>query len=189
MESRVRAKTLPPQTIGDHDRLRPLLALVVRCQSSADGRLHLQRIEDRSGGADHVDACSVAAPGEVHGPHDVLRQRFERGGVRSPVLEVLLVDLHRRDPPVGAAPDLTYRHEAMRFVVGQRLQQHAVHDRENGRRGAGRERERQDDGDRVRGIAAQRLERVAQVERQGAHTALDGWSSSSVVRGQTPYKT
>jgi hypothetical protein len=82
----------------------------------------------------------VAGAGQVRRHDDVLRQRFERLRVPAPVLEVLLVHVESGNLLRKLAPGFLDRHEPMRFAVGQRPQQDAVHDREHGRRRADRDR-------------------------------------------------
>ena len=94
---------------------------------------------------------------QVPGPCVVLRERLERLCVLPPVLEMLFVDGKRRIDVGELLVNFADAHQLMRFAVGERPQQDAVHDREHGGRGAESRRSRGMRGDRQSGQAVRPL--------------------------------
>jgi hypothetical protein len=86
---------------------------------------------------------------------------------------VLLVDFERGDALGELLPGLLDRDEALRFAVGERLEQHAVDDRENGCAGADGQGQCHDHRRRVGAVAPQASQDVAQIERELSHMATN----------------
>jgi hypothetical protein len=170
----VGAEPLPPQRIAEYCNVRPAAWLVGGCECAANRGLHLQHIEQRSAAAADSHFSRVADAGQVPWPRIVLRHRFERPRVPAPVLEVLLVYREPRTLARVLTPRLVERHQAIRFAIGERPEQHAVNDGENSRRCTDRQRKRQDNSDCIAAITAEGPKGVTDVEEERSHDTFDG---------------
>src|SRR6478609_318068 len=95
-----------------------------------------------------------------------------------PVFEVLLVHLQQWNPLRQLSPDFLDRDQPFRLGIGERLQQDAVHDREDRGRRADGESESEKNGQRIRTVAPEAVKGITQVERQRTHTSwTDGQRS------------
>src|SRR5262245_4014894 len=177
---RITAESLLPERISDDGHCGPAGSFVVRRQRAAGSGLKTEHVEERAARVDDGDLRGFADAGEVCGQRDVLRHRFERRGALPPVFEMLLVDLERGIPH-QLAPHLAKLDELLRFAIRERLQQHAVDDGENSTRPADGERERDDDGESIRALAAKAADGVAEIEGHGHHEGLDGGESRKVM--------
>src|SRR5690606_15084472 len=93
-----------------------------------------------------------------------------------------LIDMKGRSALRHLVPDLLERDEPAGLGIRERFEQDAVDDREGGGRGADRDGEREDDGQRKAAVTPQRAYGVAQIEEAPAHAPLDGRDELEVYR-------
>ena len=170
---RIAAEAFVPQALADHDDGRPARLFVIASQASAGYHGNLEQVEQRARGPHDGQLDRLAGAGEVCHSEVELRHRGERRGVVAPLLEMMRVGGQRGIAHRCLPHDFPDRHEPLRFVVGQRLQQHAVDDGEDGGRSAERKGERPDHSRNVQAIAPEIAEDVVKVEEEVAHNGLD----------------
>jgi hypothetical protein len=119
--------------------------------------LDAEDIEVRGGDAHALQFFGLAGAGQRDGAAEIERGHvFEDGVLVLPVEEV-----ERGDAIAAAARRLLpNHHDAVRVAVGQGLEQHAVHETEDGGVGSDAEREGQQRDDGEAGRAAQRADGV-----------------------------
>ena len=82
------------------------------------------------------------------------------------------VDVEGRIPVLEFAPDFTQRHQPIRLVIRQWLEQDAIDDREDRRGCANGQCQREDDSGGVAAVATDAAECVAKVEARKAHATF-----------------
>jgi hypothetical protein len=154
----VRAKVALPQTMAQQDDTF-LAGYGVRLRDrTAKHRGRAQHREEARGHDRTGDPPRIADAGQSGGGAGVSSHLLEHRILAPPVHEVRR---RRRAPRTGAA--VIHLHESLRLRKGQRLQQHGVHDAENGGVRADADRERQHRDNREARVPPQRAYGIAQV--------------------------
>ncbi|HVL69518.1 MAG TPA: hypothetical protein VM364_19830 [Vicinamibacterales bacterium] len=153
---------LPEGMTDDHDP-RAVRPVVVARDLAADGECtkHGEEISRHDGARHHL---GVADAGDGERGRGVRRHRLEGVCLLLPVQIVHVRDAAGHPPRARiVARGLPQRDEPVRLLVGQRLQQHAMDDAEERRRGADAEGKGQDGDDRETASRQERACRDAEV--------------------------
>ncbi len=161
----VAAELGAPVGVAQHQDRLGAAHVVRRHERAADHRLDAEQIEEVRRHHAGVDAIGLAAVDQIEVHLVVLDQAVEDVGGALAVVEVL-GDGHAGVAPPGQRRRLLDHHQPVAVLIGQRLQQHAVDDAEDGGVGADAEAERQHRQQRVAGMAQQRPRAVLQIRQQ-----------------------
>ena len=163
------AEALAPQPVADDRDLAAAWVVLVGPEGAAERGAHTEEVEQRGADLGGVEPHGLPLAGEDDaGPGD-------RGRVRQRL--ALFLDVgevrprHRRPAAFGEVID---PHEPLRVLVRQGLEQHAVHDAEDGAVGADAQRQRQHGDGGERGALDQAAEGVANVLAKGIHRGMNG---------------
>ena len=168
-DGRIAAEPPRPQAVAEHGNgAAPRTILLLRKRAPPkDGRT--EQPEELGADASAAKLLDAVAAGVIE--HVVVERRGLLDDAR------LLAPMRELRGGRGGAGSLRRRvheeHHAIRLGRRQRLQQHRVQDREDGRVRADPERQRRDGGERERRRLDERADGVAQVGEQRCHGTLD----------------
>jgi hypothetical protein len=140
-DGNIRAKPPHPEPVGEDDHALAAGLTVRSSEGASLQRLHTHRLEEFMGDASAADLRRIAALRQRDARAEVAGHPLERLTRAAPVVEIRIGS----DVLVEALPGVVrpHHHQAVRVRVGQRLQEHAVDHREDGRVRADAQAERQ----------------------------------------------
>jgi hypothetical protein len=154
--------------VTQHDDARRIgWPIFFRQKAASERGPHAEQRKERLARRDSVQVLRVAVTGEGEIQRTVCREPRQRPRLRDKVQKIRL----RRDEVLAVRITLPHLDETIRLDERERPNDHRVHDPEDRRRCADRQREREDrDGGKAGGVA-NRPQCVAYIETQSIHCA------------------
>ncbi len=171
----VRSEAPPPESFREHRHRVGVRSVVRPAVESSDEGLRADHVEVGRRRLGDADPLGLAVPEERAA---VLGDRGERVERREIVAPGKVVGGGHHVALVATRVRLPNRNEPVRQPIGERFQEHAVHDRERHRGRRDRERHRQHDRSRESGTPPEKPETVRNVAREPIGAVKPGRSGS-----------
>src|SRR5271170_5067352 len=159
--TRIGAIGTAPQAIADHGLWSETRCEVLRTKQPSNLRGHTQHGKVAETAIDRLDTLGLFGAGQILATLEDRGHIFKDTGSRLQVIQFGLGKLNVPQSYAWLVKEDSY--QTVGIAVGQRTQQHGIHDAENGRVGSHAQSQRQDNHDRECGLLDQHAQTIANI--------------------------
>ncbi len=158
---RIGAIGTAPQSIADHGHGSETEREVLRTKQPSNLRGHTQHGKVAETAIDRLETLGLFGAGQILATLEDRGHIFKDTGSRLQVIQFGLGKLNVPQSYAWLVKEDSY--QTVGIAVGQRTQQHGIHDAENGRVGSHAQSQRQDSHDRECGLLDQHAQTIANI--------------------------
>src|SRR6202043_77609 len=164
---RIGAIGTAPQAIADHGQWSETRREILRTKQPSNLRGHTQHGKVAKTAIDRLDTLGLFGAGHILATLKDRGHIFKYTRSRLQVIQFGLRKLNVPQSYAGLVKEDSY--QTVGIAVGQRTQQHGIHDAENGRVGSHAQSQRQDSHDRECGLFDQHAQTIANILKESPH--------------------